>query len=313
MIELKNVTKRFGSKTAVDSISFEVKKGEIIGFLGPNAAGKTTTMRMITGFFPPTQGEVTVAGIDMLKEPLKAKEKIGYMPENAPLYKEMDVRSYLKFIAEVKGVEKGKIDGKAEKAMKETGLMDVSGSIIAKLSKGYRQRVGLAQAILNDPEVLVLDEPTVGLDPKQIREIRELIKNMRGERTIILSTHILPEVAMTCDRVIVINHGKIVAQDEVKNLTDSSSKAVSIYLEVEAPVQKVITELKKIDGVDEVRSESSISEGVNGFTITTDGERDVRRDVVARIMKNDWGLLEFRRLQVSLEDVFLKLVTKEEL
>jgi len=173
--------------------------------------------------------------------------------------------------------------------------------------------VGLAQAILNDPEVLVLDEPTVGLDPKQIREIRELIKNMRGERTIILSTHILPEVAMTCDRVIVINHGKIVAQDEVKNLTDSSSKAVSIYLEVEAPVQKVITELKKIDGVDEVRSESSISEGVNGFTITTDGERDVRRDVVARIMKNDWGLLEFRRLQVSLEDVFLKLVTKEEL
>ena len=313
MIELKNVTKRFGSKTAVDSISFEVKKGEIIGFLGPNAAGKTTTMRMITGFFPPTQGEVTVAGIDMLKEPLKAKEKIGYMPENAPLYKEMDVRSYLKFIAEVKGVEKGKIEGKAEKAMKETGLTGVSGSIIAKLSKGYRQRVGLAQAILNDPEVLVLDEPTVGLDPKQIREIRELIKNMRGERTIILSTHILPEVAMTCDRVIVINHGKIVAQDEVKNLTDSSSKAVSIYLEVEAPVQKVITELKKIDGVDEVRSESSISEGVNGFTITTDGERDVRRDVVARIMKNDWGLLEFRRLQVSLEDVFLKLVTKEEL
>ena len=161
--------------------------------------------------------------------------------------------------------------------------------------------------------MLILDEPTSGLDPNQIVEIRELIKNMRGERTIILSTHILPEVAMTCDRVIVINHGKIVAQDEVKNLTDSSSKAVSIYLEVEAPVQKVITELKKIDGVDEVRSESSISEGVNGFTITTDGERDVRRDVVSRIMKNDWGLLEFRRLQVSLEDVFLKLVTKEEL
>jgi ABC-2 type transport system ATP-binding protein len=313
MIELKNVTKRFGSKTAVDSISFEVKKGEIIGFLGPNAAGKTTTMRMITGFFPPTQGEVIVAGIDMLKEPLKAKEKIGYMPENVPLYKEMDVRSYLQFIAEVKGVAREKVGGKIQKAMEETGLANVSGSIIAKLSKGYKQRVGLAQAILNDPEVLVLDEPTVGLDPKQIREIRELIKNMRGERTIILSTHILPEVAMTCDRVIVINQGKIVAQDEVKNLTDSSSRAVSIYLEVEAPSAKVIPELKKIDGVAEVRSESAVGEGVNGFTITTDGARDVRRDVVSRIMKNNWGLLEFRRQQLSLEDVFLKLVTKEEL
>ena len=312
MIELKNVTKRFGSKTAVDSISFEVKKGEIIGFLGPNAAGKTTTMRMITGFFPPTSGEVIVAGVDILTEPLRAKEKIGYMPENVPVYKEMDVYSYLKFIAEIKGVARDKVEASVQKAMRETGLTDVSRSIIAKLSKGYRQRVGLAQAIMNDPEVLVLDEPTVGLDPKQIREIRELIKNMRGERTIILSTHILPEVAMTCDRVIVINHGKIIAQDEVKSLTDPSSKAVSIYLEVEAPEQKVIAELKKISGVSEVRSESSVSEGVNGFTVTTDGESDIRRDVVARIMKNNWGLLEFRRKQMSLEDVFLKLVTKEE-
>jgi ABC-2 type transport system ATP-binding protein len=312
MIELKNVTKRFGSKTAVDLLSFSVKKGEIIGFLGPNAAGKTTTMRMITGFFPPTSGEVIVAGVDILKEPLRAKEKIGYMPENVPVYKEMDVYSYLKFIAEIKGVPREKIDASVQKAMRETGLTEVSRSIIAKLSKGYRQRVGLAQAIMNDPEVLVLDEPTVGLDPKQIREIRELIKNMRGERTIILSTHILPEVAMTCDRVIVINHGKIIAQDEVKNLTDPSSKAVSIYLEVEAPEQKVIAELKKISGVSEVRSESSVSEGVNGFTVTTNGESDIRRDVVARIMKNNWGLLEFRRKQMSLEDVFLKLVTKEE-
>jgi ABC-2 type transport system ATP-binding protein len=234
------------------------------------------------------------------------------MPENVPVYKEMDVYSYLKFIAEIKGVARDKVEASVQKAMRETGLTDVSRSIIAKLSKGYRQRVGLAQAIMNDPEVLVLDEPTVGLDPKQIREIRELIKNMRGERTIILSTHILPEVAMTCDRVIVINHGKIIAQDEVKSLTDPSSKAVSIYLEVEAPEQKVIAELKKISGVSEVRSESSVSEGVNGFTVTTDGESDIRRDVVARIMKNNWGLLEFRRKQMSLEDVFLKLVTKEE-
>ncbi len=311
MIELKNVTKRFGNKTAVDDISFEVKKGEIIGFLGPNAAGKTTTMRIITGFFTPAQGSVTVAGIDVLKDPQKAKEKIGYMPENVPLYKEMEVTSYLNFIAGIKGVKKDEIAGRVAKSIMQTGLEGVKNSIIAKLSKGYKQRVGLAQAIINDPEVLVLDEPTVGLDPKQIREIRELIKNMRGERTIILSTHILPEVAMTCDRVIVINNGRIVAQDEVKNLTNQ--KAANIYLEVEAPKTQVISELKKIKGVADVREETKVDDGVYSYVISTEGEKDIRREIVAKLAKNDWGLLEFKRQQVSLEDVFLKLVTKEEL
>ena len=313
MIELKNVTKKFSNKTAVSGVSFEVKKGEIIGFLGPNAAGKTTTMRMITGFFPPTEGEVIVAGIDMSKDPLAAKAKIGYMPENVPLYKEMEVYSYLKFIAEIKGVKKNEINGRAQKCMEETGLTAVAHSVIAKLSKGYKQRVGLAQAILNDPEVLVLDEPTVGLDPKQIREIRNLIKNMKGERTIILSTHILPEVAMTCDRVIVINEGKIIAQDEVKNLTDPDSKSTQIYLEVEAPKTEVIDEIGKIKGIEKIREENSIGDGVYSYMITMDGKKDVRRDIVSKIVKNNWGLLEFRRQQMSLEDVFLKLVTKEEL
>jgi ABC-2 type transport system ATP-binding protein len=311
MIELKNVVKRFGSKTAVNDISFEVKKGEIIGFLGPNAAGKTTTMRIITGFFAPTEGSVKVADIDILKEPLKAREKIGYMPENVPLYKEMTVGSYLDFIARVKGVQNDKVPGRVAKAMAETGLEHVKNSIIAKLSKGYKQRVGLAQAIINDPEVLVLDEPTVGLDPKQIKEIRELIKNMRGERTIILSTHILPEVAMTCDRVIVINEGKIIAQDEVKNLT--SQKASQVYMEVEAPKTQFVAEIKKIKGVDSVREDLKIGDGVWAYTVESDGATEIRKELVARIVRNDWSLLEMRRQQVSLEDVFLKLVTKEEL
>ena len=313
MIELRNVTKRFSNKTAVSGVSFEVKKGEIIGFLGPNAAGKTTTMRMITGFFPPTEGEVIVAGIDMAKDPLLAKSKIGYMPENVPLYKEMEVYPYLKFIAEIKGVKKEEIEGRVQKCMEQTGLTNVMHSVIAKLSKGYKQRVGLAQAILNDPEVLVLDEPTVGLDPKQIREIRNLIKNMRGERTIILSTHILPEVAMTCDRVIVINEGRIIAQDEVKNLTASHSKATRIYLEVEAPRLEVLDEINKIKGIEEIREDAKVDEGVYSYVITTDGKKDVRRDIVSKIVKNNWGLLEFKRQQLSLEDVFLKLVTKEDI
>jgi ABC-2 type transport system ATP-binding protein len=311
MIELKNVTKRFGNKTAVDSISFEVKKGEIIGFLGPNAAGKTTTMRIITGFFAPTEGEVTVAGIDIMKEPLRAREKTGYMPENVPMYKDLTVYDYLDFIAGIKGVANGEKSAGIAKVMAETGLDNVQKTIISKLSKGYKQRVGLAQAIINDPEVLVLDEPTVGLDPKQIREIRDLIKGMRGKRTIILSTHILPEVAMTCDRVIVINEGKIIAQDEVKNLTGRSDPG--IYVEVEAPKERFLTEIKKIKGIAAVKEEAKTGEGVYSYSMESEDGSDIRRELVSRIVKNDWTLFEMKRRQVSLEDVFLKLVTKEEL
>jgi ABC-2 type transport system ATP-binding protein len=312
MIELKDVTKKFGTKTAVDGISFKIEKGDIVGFLGPNAAGKTTTMRIITGFFPPTSGQVKIAGYDISKDSIAVKEKIGYMPENVPLYKELTVYSYLKFIAEIKGIPKDKIESRIEKAMKEVGISQVKNTIIGKLSKGFKQRVGLAQAIINDPEILILDEPTVGLDPVQIKEIRSLIKNMKGERTIILSTHILPEVSMTCDKVIIINEGKIIAQEDVKNLTNVSQKGTQIYVEVEAPKSQFISEIKKLKAVENIEEKEKISEGIYSYNLTVSEQKDVK-DIVNKIVKNDWGLLELRRQQVTLEDVFLKLVTKEEL
>lgn len=312
MIEIKNVTKRFGSRIAVDSISFEVKKGEIVGFLGPNGAGKTTTMRIITGFFPPNEGIVKVAGFDVTEQPLKAKEKIGYMPENVPLYKELDVYSYLHFIAEIKGVPKDKIESRVAKAMEEAGIKEVKNRIIGKLSKGFRQRVGIAQAIINDPEVLILDEPTVGLDPKQIIEIRNMIKNMKGDRTIILSTHILPEVSMTCDKVIVINEGKIVAQGDVDSLTEKSRNATRIFVEVDAARADFIPEIKKIKGVTDVVELEKTSSDTYTYNIDIEEGKKVTKDIVNRIVKNDWELIELKRPQVSLEDVFLKLVTKEE-
>lgn len=312
MIELKNVTKKFGNKTAVDEISFKIEKGDIVGFLGPNAAGKTTTMRIITGFFPPTSGQVKIAGYDISKDSIAVKEKIGYMPENVPLYKELTVYSYLKFIAEIKGVPKDKIESRIEKAMKEVGISQVKNTIIGKLSKGFRQRVGLAQAIINDPEILILDEPTVGLDPVQIKEIRSLIKNMKGERTIILSTHILPEVSMTCDKVIIINEGKIIAQEDVKNLTNVSQKGSQIYIEVEAPKSQFMTEIKKLKGVENIEEKEKISEGIYLYNLIISEQKDIK-DIVNKIVKNDWGLLELRKQQVTLEDVFLKLVTKEDL
>ncbi len=311
MIELTNVTKRFGQKVAVDGVSFEVQKGEIVGFLGPNGAGKTTTMRVITGFFPPTEGKVKVAGIDVVSDPVHAKEKIGYMPENVPLYKELQVHEYLQFIAEIKGVPKDKIEARINKAMEEAGAAEVRNMIIGKLSKGYRQRVGLAQAILNDPEVLILDEPTVGLDPKQIKEIRNLIKNMKGERTIILSTHILPEVNMTCDRVVVINEGKIVAQDKVENLTKTFQKSGRIYVQVEAPKAQFEQEIEKIRGVTKVTEAEKIEEGAYAYNIDTEEGADLRKEVVNKIVKKDWGLLELKKVDLTLEEVFLKLVTKE--
>jgi ABC-2 type transport system ATP-binding protein len=312
MIELKNVIKKFGNTPVVDGISFEVKKGEIIGFLGPNGAGKTTTMRMITGFFSPFSGTVKVAGFDVVEKPMEARAKIGYMPENVPLYKELDVHSYLQFVAEVKGVAKEKIGSSIAKAMEESGITAVKDKVIGRLSKGYRQRVGIAQAIINDPEVLILDEPTVGLDPKQIKEIRELIKRMKGDRTIILSTHILPEVSMTCDKVIVINQGKIIAEGDVETLTRGTGSASRIYVEVDAPKAQFISEINKIKSVSGVTEVERPEGSVNAFNIDMEEGKNAAKDIVARISKNDWELLEFKKPQATLEEVFLKLVTKEE-
>ncbi len=312
MIELKNVAKKFGARPAVDGVSFEVQKGEIVGFLGPNGAGKTTTMRMITGYFPPTSGTVKVAGYDVAEKPIEAKSKIGYMPENVPLYKEMDVYSYLKFIAEIKGVPKDKIPGRITKAMEEAGITGVKDRVIGRLSKGFRQRTGIAQAIINDPEVLILDEPTVGLDPKQISEIRGLIKKMKGDRTIILSTHILPEVSMTCDKVIVINEGKIIAEGGVDSLTKGSGKSTRVYVEVDAPKSQFIAEIKKIKYVTDITEAGDREGAYPSFNIDMEEGRSAAKDILGRIVKNDWELIEFRRPQETLEEVFLKLVTKEE-
>ncbi|MBN2753615.1 MAG: ATP-binding cassette domain-containing protein [Candidatus Goldbacteria bacterium] len=312
MIELVNVSKKFGGKTVVDGVTFTVNKGEIIGFLGPNGAGKTTTMRMITGFFPPSAGTVKVAGYDITKEPIKVKEQIGYMPENVPLYKELSVSDYLKFIADIKGVAKGDKKAAIERVMEETGLTGVKNSIIGKLSKGYKQRVGLAQAILNDPKVLILDEPTSGLDPKQIKEIRTLIKKMSGDRTIILSTHILPEVSVTCDKVIVINEGRIIAQDNVADLEKTFNKGARIHLEVEAPKDKFIKEMLAIKGVSSAEEKNEIEPGIYTYTIDTAEGADLRREIVQSIARNKWALLELKREQLTLEDVFLKLVTRED-
>lgn len=312
MIELVNVSKKFGGKTVVDDVTFTVNKGEIIGFLGPNGAGKTTTMRMITGFFPPSDGIVKVAGYDITKEPIKVKEQIGYMPENVPLYKELSVCDYLKFIADIKGVAKDNKKGAIERVMEETGLIDVRNSIIGKLSKGYKQRVGLAQAILNDPKVLILDEPTSGLDPKQIKEIRTLIKKMSGDRTIILSTHILPEVSVTCDKVIVINEGRIIAQDNVADLEKTFNKGARIHLEVEAPKGEFIKEMLSIKGVSSAEEKDEVEPGIYTYTIDTEEGADLRREIVQRIARNKWALLELKRQQLTLEDVFLKLVTRED-
>ncbi len=308
MIELRNVTKRFGERSVVKNVSFTVNRGEIVGFLGPNGAGKTTTMRIITGFFPPSEGSVVVAGFDVAKDPIKAKEKIGYMPENVPLYRDMTVSEYLCFVGEAKGMKKTDIPGAVERVLNESGTTEVRDKIIGKLSKGYKQRVGIAQAIINDPEVLVLDEPTSGLDPKQIREIRTLIKNMKGERTIILSTHILPEVSMTCDKVIVINKGEIIAQDKVADLEKTFSKGVRIKVETDAPPDEFLSAVKKLSGVAEAKPDETCS---RNYDIDLHEGEDIRPEIAKLIVKNKWGLYSMSRQSLSLEDVFLKLVTKE--
>src|SRR5205814_3341418 len=223
------------TKTAIEGMSFEVQKGEILGFLGPNGAGKTTTMRIITGFMPASGGTVRVDGYEVFDNPLEVRRRIGYLPENPPLYPEMNVAGYLRFVAKIKGVPKDRLDGEVDRVMDKVNITDVQERIIAKLSKGYKQRVGIAQALLNDPPVLVLDEPTIGLDPKQIHEVRELIKELAGKHTVILSTHILPEVEQTCHRVIIIDHGKIVAVDTPQNLRTQGQGTSRIFVEVEGP------------------------------------------------------------------------------
>ena len=312
MIEVQHLTKRYGRVTAVDDLTFKVERGEILGFLGPNGAGKTTTMRILTGYMPATEGHATVAGFDVFNQPIEAKRRTGYLPETPPLYPEMTVREYLQFVAriKIKGVSGSERRQRVEDAMRRTRVLDMAARHCGKLSKGYRQRVGLAQAILHNPEVLILDEPTAGLDPKQIIETRQLIKELAGTHTIILSTHILPEVSQTCERVVIINKGKMVAVDTPQNLTAKLRGSETIYLQVDSMGQDAAAALRNVPGVTGVVAADS-NDGLSGYEVTAESGRDLRRDLARAVVMQNWGLLELRHARMSLEDIFLSLTTEE--
>lgn len=309
MIEVEHLTKDYGDYRALDDISFSVEKGEILGFLGPNGAGKTTAMRILTCYFPPTSGKVTVAGYDCFEDSLNVRKRIGYLPERVPLYEDMRVDDYLTFVARIKGMSGRDTKQKVAKVMDDCGLGEVSGKLISAISRGYRQRVGLAQALVNDPGVLILDEPTVGLDPKQIKEIRKLIKELSGRHTVILSTHILPEVSLLCDRVIIINDGKLVAVDTPENLTSGSLSRM--YLRIHGNVIEIEKALSVLSGIKGVEREHSAAQDAGAFIVTFDDEKRARKNIHSMIEENVWELIEMRPMEMSLEDVFIKLVTKE--
>jgi ABC-2 type transport system ATP-binding protein len=311
VIEVQHLTKRYGPLTAVDDVSFKVERGEIFGFLGPNGAGKTTTMRVLTGYMPPTEGKAIVAGFDVFEQPVDAKRRTGYLPETPPLYPEMTARDYLMFVASIKGIPRRDRKVRVEDAMARTKILDVAHRHCGKLSKGYRQRVGLAQAILHNPDVLILDEPTAGLDPKQIIETRQLIKGLAGDHTIILSTHILPEVSQTCQRVVIINKGRVVAVDTPANLTARLRGSETMYVQVDGLSADVRTVLQNVPGVISVSMADS-RETVSGFEVESEKGRDVRRELASAIVKHGWGLLELRPMRMSLEEIFLSLTTEEE-
>ncbi len=309
MIEVQNLTKRYGRVTAVEGVSFRVERGEILGFLGPNGAGKTTTMRVLTGYMPATEGKATVAGFDVFEQPIEAKRRTGYLPETPPLYPEMTVREYLQFVARIKGIPRGERAGRVSGAMDRVHLNEMAGRHCGKLSKGYRQRVGLAQAILHDPEVLVLDEPTAGLDPNQIIQTREFIKHLAGDHTIILSTHILPEVAQTCQRVVIINNGRLVAEDTPENLTHRLRGAETIYVQIDTQADPVPV-LGRVPGVQRV-AVAERNGGVVRCEVESMRGEDIRRSLAQAVVTEGWGLLELRPLRMSLEEVFLHLTTDE--
>ena len=309
MIEVEHLTKRYGTVTAVDDISFRVNKGEILGFLGPNGAGKTTTMRVLTGYMPATDGRAAVAGYDVFAQPIEAKQRTGYLPETPPLYPDMTVREYLQFVAKIKGVAPKDRKARVDQVMARTWVTDMANRACGKLSKGYRQRVGLAQALIHNPEVLILDEPTAGLDPKQINETRRLIKELAGDHTIILSTHILPEVEQTCQRIVIINKGKVVAEDTPEALTRRLRGSATMFVQVEGDrPSEAQAALARVDGVARV---SVADASGTAFEVESESGRDVRRELARAVVSGGWGLLELRPTRLSLEDVFLSLTTEE--
>ncbi len=306
MIQVSHLTKMYGARTAVDDLSFHVKKGEIIGFLGPNGAGKSTTMKILTGFMPATDGQANVAGFDVFEDPLEVKRNVGYLPETPPVYLEMSVKDYVEYAARLHQVPRGQLGAAVSSALGRTSLGDVRNRLIGNLSKGYRQRVGLAQAIVHNPKVLILDEPTVGLDPAQIIEIRTLIKSLGGDHTVILSSHILPEVTATCERIIVINRGRIVAEDTIERLTTRLEKGLVYTMTVRNPSAEGLRALSAIEGVGAVTAD--------GEKLTVEirpGSSEVRDRIIETAVTARMGVLEFAAERVSLEEIFLQLTTSE--
>jgi len=310
MIEVEGLTKVYGNKAAIDNLTFTVQKGEVVGFLGPNGAGKTTTMRVLSCYMPPTSGTARVGGYDIRTQALDVRRRIGYLPEHVPLYTDLTVTQYLNFVAEAKGLSRLTRRQRVGEAIERCLLQDARGRIIGKLSKGYRQRVGLAQALLGDPPILILDEPTIGLDPKQIIEIRSLIRDMQGERTVILSTHILPEVSMVCQRVIIINEGRIVAVDTPETLTRRLQRSTQVLLQIDGPPDQVTVRLREAPGVLQVVMKDGAG-ALRRYLVETDKDRDLRQELARVVCSSGWGLLELRPVDMSLEDVFIRLVTEE--
>ena len=311
MIKVEGLTKRYARNIAVKNISFEVGKGEIVGFLGKNGAGKTTTMRVLTCFLPPTAGKASVAGFDVLEQSLEVRKRIGYLPETPPLYPEMEIATYLTFVAKLKGIPAGDIAKRVDEVCERTSIADHKHTIIGKLSKGYRQRVGLAQAIIHNPPVLILDEPTSGLDPEQQREARQLIASLSGDHTIILSTHILSEVEQSCSKVIIINNGEIVASDTVANLHHRQRATESIRIEVSgAPAGQIKQRLEQVAGVASVESRDT-REGLEAFEVHSLENHSVRPELARAIVQAGWNLNELRPVGESLEEIFLELTKSE--
>ena len=309
MIEVQHLSKKYDPFTAVDDVSFRAESGEILGFLGPNGAGKTTTMRIITGYMPATHGKATVAGFDVFDQPLEAKRRTGYLPETPPLYPDMTVKDYLRFVAKIKGV-RDKVNDRVDAVMKKTWIADMANRHCGKLSKGYKQRVGLAQALIHEPEVLVLDEPTAGLDPKQIIETRQLIRELAGSHTIVLSTHILPEVSQTCQKVVIINKGKVVAVDTPDALSERLRGGQALFVIAQGPPDDIQRSLQSIGGITRVSINDAKDSGTT-FEVDSDKGRDIRAEVASAIVRGGWNLLELRPSRVSLEEVFLSLMTEE--
>ncbi len=305
MIRVENLTKYYGKRLALDDISFNVEKGEIVGLLGPNAAGKTTTMRILTGFLAPTRGDVWIAGHNMLTQSLEARRHIGYLPELIPLYTDMTVRSYLDFLARLRGVAPGKLKNRVNDVIEICHLEEYADVFIGKLSKGFKQRVGVAQSFVHEPDVLILDEPTIGIDPIQVTTTRQLIRELGKEHTVILSTHILPEVSTVCERVIIIHEGKIVAEDRIENLSSLLAGSKRIRLEIEGPSQEVTECLRKVRGV------TRVSYGEPYYTVDYPANLDLRGRITAALAQGGFTLLALESVTMSLEDIFLKLTTEE--